>query len=220
MLNLIFPKVCSGCKTILRASERVLCLKCRHTLPLTRYHLTGNDTMKSLFYGRIPLEAATALVQFQKKGVTQELLHNLKYRGQQRVGTFFGKWLGEELKDLNPYHTVNMVIPVPLHKTRLRKRGYNQVTMFGKEIANALQVPYKENLLLRVSQTGSQVFKERLTRFGSDHIFTIENSEEIQNKHILIVDDIVTTGATLENCAKVILKKSNATISFATIAIA
>ncbi|MFC7356364.1 ComF family protein [Jejudonia soesokkakensis] len=176
--------------------------------------------MKSLFYGRVPLEAASALIQFQKKGITQELLHNLKYRGQQRIGTFFGKWLGEELKDINPYTTVDMVIPVPLHKRRLRERGYNQVSTFGKEIANALQVPFKEDVLLRVSQTGSQVFKERLTRFGSDHIFTIQKNEEIQNKHILIVDDIVTTGATLENCAKVILEKSNAKISFVTIAIA
>jgi ComF family protein len=220
MLNLIFPRLCGGCKAALAASEKVICPECRHILPLTRYHLTGNKAMQSLFYGRVPLEAATALVQFQKRGITQELLHNLKYRGKQKIGTFFGKWLGDDIKDIPPYTSVDMVIPVPLHKKRLRKRGYNQVTTFGKEIANALQVPYREDILLRVSQAGSQVFKERLTRFGSDHVFMVKKSEELQNKHILLVDDIVTTGATLENCAKPLLENTNARISFATIAIA
>jgi predicted amidophosphoribosyltransferase len=121
--------------------------------------------MKNLFYGRFPLENATALVMFQKKGPTQEVLHNLKYRGQKEIAAFFGKWLGAELTKNPSYTSIDLVIPVPLHKKKLKKRGYNQVTGFGEEIAKCLNVPFYEDILLKVSQTDSQVFKKRIMRF-------------------------------------------------------
>ena len=99
MLNLLFPKVCEGCKSVLLKSEEILCTQCRHNLPLACHHTTGNLTMKNIFYGKIPLEEATALIKFQKRGITQELLHNLKYRGKDKISSFFGKGLGEELAE-------------------------------------------------------------------------------------------------------------------------
>ncbi|MBL4663929.1 MAG: ComF family protein [Flavobacteriaceae bacterium] len=220
MLNLLFPEVCGGCKSPLMKSELVICTQCRNNLPIACYHRTDNDTMKQVFYGRFELQNATALLQFQKKGITQELLHNLKYRGQHKISSFLGKWLGAELSEDKKYQSIEMVIPVPLHKQKLKKRGYNQVSGFGKEIAIALGVPFKEDVLLKVSKTSSQVFKKRGTRFDGSEIFTIQNPEIITEKHILLVDDIVTTGATLENCATELLKAGDVTLSVATMAIA
>jgi len=220
MLNLLFPKVCYGCKTVLLKSEEIICTHCRHHLPLACHHKTNDPAMKNIFYGKIPLENATALIKFQKRGVTQELLHNLKYRGKQKISSFFGKWLGNELAETPVFQNIDLIIPVPLHKQKLKKRGYNQVEGFGKEIAKALQAPYNDTVLIKVSKTKSQVFKQRFTRFQSDEVFTIQHPELIKNKHILLVDDIVTTGATLENCALQLLKTKGVKLSFATIAIA
>jgi ComF family protein len=220
MLNLLFPRVCNGCKSMLSKGEELICINCRHKLPLLCHHKTNNFAMKDLFYGRFPIEQATALLQFQKRGITQELLHNLKYRKQKDLSSFFGKWLGAELAQQELYNNIDIIIPVPLHKQKLRKRGYNQVEGFGKEIAKALKVPYNDKILLKITKTGSQVFKQRLTRFQTEEIFTIKQKELLKNKHILLVDDIVTTGATLENCALHLLKDTNAKLSIATIAIA
>ncbi|RMA65799.1 ComF family protein [Ulvibacter antarcticus] len=220
MLNLLFPKVCQGCKMVLSKEENILCVSCRHKLPLASHHTTGSHGMKDIFYGRFKVEAATALIYFQKKGITQELLHNLKYRGKKEISYFFGKWLGNELADIEDYKSCDMVIPVPLHKQKLKKRGYNQVEGFGKEIANALEIPYRDDILIKVSKTGSQVFKQRFTRFNSEEIFTVQHADELVGKHILLVDDIVTTGATLENCALKLLKNPSTKLSIATIAVA
>lgn len=220
MLNILFPKVCSGCREILSEHEIVLCLQCRHKLPLASHHLNKSPEMKDIFYGRFVAENATALFQFQKKGITQELMHNLKYRGQKQISNFFGKWLGSELSEISEYNNIDLVIPVPLHRQKLKKRGYNQVEGFGREIAKALKIEYCDDVLVKVSKTSSQVFKKRLTRFNSEEIFKVQNTELIVNKHILLVDDIVTTGATLENCASQLLKGSNVKISLATMAIA
>jgi len=219
VLNLLFPITCSSCKTILLKSEEILCTQCRHNLPLVCHHKTENDGMKNIFYGKVPVEKATALVKFQKRGITQELLHNLKYRGQEKISGFFGKWLGEELAEIDHYKTIDLVIPVPLHKQKLRKRGYNQVEGFGVEIAKSLGIFYKDDVLIKISKTSSQVFKQRFSRFQSEEVFTLQNPESIQNKHILLVDDIVTTGATLEICGLQLLKSKGVKLSFATIAI-
>jgi len=220
MLNLLFPKVCGGCRSPLLKTETIICTQCRHSLPIACHHRTSNNAMKNVFYGRFPLEQATALLQFQKRGITQQLLHNLKYRGQYKISNFFGKWLGTELSENENYRSIDMVIPVPLHKQKMKKRGYNQVSGFGQEIAMALKVPFREDVLIKVSKTHSQVFKKRLTRFVAEEIFTITKPEVISNKHILLVDDIVTTGATLENCAQQLLKSPQVKLSVATIAIA
>jgi ComF family protein len=193
---------------------------CIHELPILGHHYTGSTSLKDVFYGRVPLENATALLQFNKKGITQELLHNLKYRGRENIGVFFGKWLGAELAEIESYKSIDCIIPVPIHKHKKRKRGYNQVTGFGLEISIALKKPMLEDVLLKINKTKSQVFKQRFTRFGNTEIFSIQNKEKIEQKHLLLLDDIITTGATLENCANQLLAAGASKISLATIAMA
>ncbi len=219
LLNTLFPLICNGCNNPLTSNEIVLCVHCRHQLPLASYHKTGATTMLNFFYGRIPLKNATALLTFQKKGITQTLLHNLKYKGQEQISSFFGQWLGAELNEIETYKDIDIIIPVPLHRVRKQKRGYNQVTGFGTEIAKALNIPYREDILVKNISTKSQVFKNRYTRSEQGVIFQLMHISALENKHVLIVDDILTTGATLEYCAQEVLKAQNVTISFAVIAI-
>lgn len=218
MLNLLFPRVCEGCSEMLSKDENLLCVSCIHRIPLANFHNVDNDFLKNKFYGRFPVINATALVQFQKRGLTQELMHNLKYRGQKELSNFFGIWLGAELSTNPKYLEIDMVIPVPLHKQKLKKRGYNQVEGFGVELAKALRISYRDDILVKVSKTGSQAFKSRVLRFETEAVFLNQKIEEVKNQHILLVDDIITTGATLEKCAMELLKGENVKISIATIA--
>jgi len=221
LLNLFFPKVCYACNNLLADRETYVCTDCRHNLPVTNYHFSNDETVQKALYGRVKLENATALLQFQKKGMVQHLLHGLKYKGYEDIGAFLGKWLGEELKAIEVYSNIDAVIPVPLHKKKLRKRGYNQVEKFGQEIAQALNVPYIDNVLVKTTSTKTQVFKERIARWNNNNeVFSITNISTIANKHILLVDDIITTGATIEVCSNELLKADNVKISLATMAIA
>jgi len=220
LLNLFFPKVCLGCKEQLIDNESYICTNCRHELPLTNFHIDNNDALKKVLYGRVKLEQATALLHFSKKGIVQQLMHNLKYRGHQDVGLFLGQWLGEELKAIKSYHDIDVVVPVPLHRSKLRKRGYNQVTKFGQEIAKALDVEFNPKVLQKTISTKTQVFKDRLLRTsGSSATFSISENQTLRGKHILLVDDIITTGATIESCANALLQIEGVKISIATMAI-
>ena len=220
IINLFFPKVCLSCNHVLLDNEIYVCTNCRHDLPVTNYHLDDSDQVKKVFYGRVKLENATALLRFQKKGIVQQLMHNLKYKGHQEIGTFLGAWLGDELKNIDDYKDIDLVIPVPLHKRKLRKRGYNQVILFSEEIANSMNIENLASVLVKVSDTASQVNKSRLARWNSNNeTFAIQNLNLIDNKHVLLVDDIITTGATIEACANQLLKAKNVKISVATIAI-
>jgi ComF family protein len=221
LLNLFFPKVCLACNTHLADNETYACTTCRHELPLTNYHLEYNDAIKKMLYGRVKLINATSLLHFSKKGIVQELLHNLKYRGHEDVGLFLGQWLGQELSQLEAYKTIDVVIAVPLHRSKLRSRGYNQVTKFGQEIAKALNVPYNESVLQKTTATKTQVFKNRLKRFiDAETLFSLSEHKSLKGQHILLVDDIITTGATIEACVNVLLKIDDITLSVATMAIA
>jgi len=217
---LFFPKVCLGCNLYLGDNEIYLCTSCRYQLPLTNFHFDNNDTVKNVLFGRVKLEHATALLHFSKKGIVQQLMHNLKYKGHEEVGLFLGKWLGEELKEIKAYRSVDVVIPVPLHRSRFRKRGYNQVTKFGQEIAKALNVEFNDKILRKNVRTKTQVFKDRLLRTtSSSATFSIVENQTLIGKHILLVDDIITTGATIESCASVLLTIDKVKISVATMAI-
>lgn len=220
MLNIFFPKLCRGCQRELLSEEAEICTYCRHNLPIACFHQSGSEEMLQIFFGRIPVENATALFYFKKNGLTQKFVHALKYKRVQSLGAVFGKWLGAELSECKAYQQIEAVIPVPLHKKKLRQRGYNQVELFGKEIAQSLNVPYIDDVLIKITPTKSQVFKERLTRiFSQQEVFEIQQLQKIKNKHLLIVDDIVTSGATLEACSSKLFKAGGVKVSFATIAI-
>ncbi|VAV85939.1 Competence protein F homolog, phosphoribosyltransferase domain; protein YhgH required for utilization of DNA as sole source of carbon and energy [hydrothermal vent metagenome] len=221
LLNLFFPKVCYACNNLLGDNEKHICITCRHNLPVTNYHFENNEAIKKVLYGRVKMELGTALLKFEKKGIVQHLLHNLKYKGHETIGKVLGEWLGNELKTIKAYNTIDAIIPVPLHKRKLRKRGYNQVEKFGVEIAKALDAEYIDTVLLKTTSTKTQVFKKRIARWdNSNEVFTMQNESLIKGKHILLVDDIITTGATIESCANILLKAENVKISVATMAIA
>jgi len=220
LLNLFFPKVCLACNTYLGDNENYICTSCRHQLPLTNIHLENSDTVKNVLFGRVKLVESTALLHFSKKGIVQQLMHNLKYRGHEEVGLFLGKWLGEELKTIEAYSGIDVVVPVPLHRSKLRTRGYNQVTKFGQEIAKALNAEFNDRILLKGEATNTQVFKDRLLRTSAKtSVFMITENQTLKGKHILLVDDIITTGATVESCANALLNIEGVKISVATMAI-
>ncbi len=220
IVNLLFPEVCCACNNLLSDGVKTICVDCRHDLPITNFHFNGNSSIEKVLYGRSEIENGTALFRFEKKSNVQRLIHNLKYKGQEHIGFVLGNWLGSELKILESYNKIDIVIPVPLHKNKLKTRGYNQITCFGEQIAKALNARYVDNVLLKVTSTKSQAHKKRLARWNNQTAFTLENKSIIENKHILIVDDIITTGATLEACITVLNQAKNIKTSIATIAIA
>ena len=221
IIDLFFPKVCYACHEVLNDHEQDICTDCRNNLPVTNFHFHKDNNVSKVFYARVKVEYGTALFRFEKKGLVQQLIHNLKYKGQESIGVFLGDWLGGELKTLKEYSEIDMVIPVPLHKNKLKKRGYNQVAKFAQHIATALNAQYVDNVLLKVTNTDSQVLKSRFARWTSnEELFTLQNKSTIANKHILLVDDLITTGATMEACINVLNQAENIKISVACMAIA
>lgn len=214
LINLFFPKACAGCNSILQEKELVICTDCRHEIPLTNHHKNEENEVMSRFYGRIPIEYASSLFYFHKKGIVQEMIHKLKYKGHQEVGETIGYWYGEELKNIEKLKDVNFIIPVPLHKRRLRTRGYNQVTAFGNALSKSLKIEFNADVLERIIYSDTQVKKNIVERSDvTGSVFKINNDIKWHNKHFLLIDDIITTGATLESCARELLKIPGSKIS-------
>lgn len=219
LLNVFFPDLCLICDNNLTFNEETLCTFCRVDLPFTNFSSESNNVAERTFYGRIKLEAVTSLLFYRKKGKTQQLIHQLKYKNQQKIGALTALMLAEELKNNPRFNDLDGVIIVPMHPKKERKRGYNQVTVFGKTLAKELKIPFIENILVKTSTTTSQTFKSRLQRFQDfEGKFHLTNITELENKHILLVDDVITTGATIESCAIELFKTKNIKISIATIA--
>lgn len=219
-LNLFYPGICHICENILINNEHVICTNCRHELPVTNFPLDNDNPVQKVFYGRVKLEYATSLLFFSKKGHVQKLIHELKYRGHREISKFLGVWMGARLAEENLVSQIDVVIPVPLHKKKLKSRGFNQVEDFGREIARSLDVPYIDNVLLKKSFSTTQTLKARLSRWGNiEETLVLANPESIANKHVLLVDDIITTGATLEACSKVLLEAGGVKLSIASMAL-
>jgi len=221
LIDLFFPKVCSGCKEFLLEQENTICTRCRFEIPLTQFHLHPENEAFKKFYGKIPVEHASAFVYFNKEGIVQEMIHSLKYRGHEEIGKVFGDWYSHDLKSLPFINTVDAIIPVPLHSRKLRERGYNHVTTFGQALSENLQIPYDDKLLVRniYSKTQSQKNFEERTAIAKP-IFDVNFSETHHNKHFLLIDDVITTGSTLESCGRVLLKIPGAKLSIVTMAMA
>ncbi|MBK9224955.1 MAG: ComF family protein [Flavobacterium sp.] len=214
LINVLFPKVCSGCSNHLLSNENVICTICRHEIPLTNHHLNPENEALKKFYGKIPVEFASTLVYFHKKGIVQEMIHNLKYRGHEGIGAVLGEWQADTLKNLPVASTFDEIIPVPLHKKRLKERGYNQVSSFGLTLSEKLKINYNPNILSRNIYSKTQVRKNLLNRTEVlEHVFDVQFSEKEYNKHFLLIDDVLTTGSTLEACGRALLKIPGAKIS-------
>ena len=188
-------------------------------LPLTHHNNLKEHEMHRAFYGIVPFEFGASLLYFRKKGIAQQLMHNLKYKNQQEIGTFLGDIFSKNVLDLPIFNDIDVIIPVPLHKKRLHERGYNQVTTFCEALEKNLAIPIIDSVLVKSINLKSQIQKSKENRLETNkNVFSIENAHKIEGKHILLVDDIFTTGATIEACAKEILKIKNTRISIVTMA--
>ena len=214
LINLFFPKSCAGCNSFLLSTEYVICTECRHEIPLTNHHKLKNNEAFSKFYGRVPVEFAAAFFYFHKKGIAQEMIHKLKYKGHQEIGTAIGFWYAEELKKCIKISDVDFIIPVPLHAKRLKERGYNQVTTFGESLSASLSIKINDTILIRTIYSKTQTTKSILGRSTVvENIFGVKFDENHHNKHFLLIDDVITTGSTLEACSRELLKIPGAKIS-------
>ncbi|WP_408029603.1 ComF family protein [Tenacibaculum xiamenense] len=175
--------------------------------------------LQNIFFGKVPVQNVYSFLYFNKYGITKKLIHELKYKKEQNIGTFLGRRMCYEIEKLKLFSDVDCVLPVPLHKNKLRLRGYNQVDKFGVVLSNYLQVPYILGVLKRVSRSETQTLKQRFERFSNaDSKFHISDVDCLKNKHVLLIDDVITTGATLVSCCEELLKVKNIKISVCTMA--
>ena len=221
IIDLFYPQYCLGCFEEIAEDNFNICLDCRTNLPVTNFNSVEENELKKLFKGRIPVHHAISLYYFSKRGKIQNLIHMLKYKNKQKIGEFFGQLLGEEILN-SPYFTsVDYIVPIPLHQKKFKLRGYNQNTLFGKTLSEKISAIYSEKNVKRTKNTVSQTNKTKEERFlNTENVFEMVDFEKFENKHILLIDDIITTGATIESCSKELLKIKNIKISIASIAFA
>jgi ComF family protein len=220
-VSLFFPELCVACRESLVANEHLICTGCRYNLPFTNFHLQPDNIVAQQFWGKIPLEGAYALFYFTKGGKIQNLLHQFKYKGRKQIGNLLGNISGEQLIKSGVFNSVDMIIPVPLHKKRMLQRGYNQSACFAEGLSEKLNADVEDNNLIRQIATETQTHKSRFARFENmQEVFTVINPEKLMNKHVLLVDDVITTGSTLEACGSQLLKIPGLKLSIATIAYA
>jgi ComF family protein len=218
-ISLFFPDYCLGCSNTLVKGENMICTRCMLQIPQTNYHLNPDNPLFLRFVGRIQIRNAFGLFKFTKQGRIQQILHALKYKNQPEAGIALGKVYGQKLKNSN--YTFDLIVPIPLHTTRLRKRGYNQSAKFAEGLGEIMGIPFSEKVVLRKVKTETQTNKSKLDRWKNvSDVFVVIGEGQISRKHILLVDDVITTGATIEACAQVLLDHGAANISIACIAVA
>lgn len=220
-VHLFYPTLCEGCRRPLIDGEEILCLSCTAQLPETGYHtMVGNQT-ELCFSGRIPFQRATSYAWFTPDGLLQHLLHGLKYKGQKKIGVFLAGHFAQNVKDANWAQGIDLIVPVPLHPSRQAARGYNQSMVIAHTLGKHLGIPASDTILRRTRNTESQTHKTRTERAANmERAFEVNPQENISGKHIMIVDDVLTTGATIEACANALLAAPGVKISIATIGIA
>jgi ComF family protein len=220
-LSLIYPRLCICCDMPLVKQEKILCTKCTLDLPRTHYHLLPDNPVEQLFWGRTRLEKATSYFLFQKGSRYQKLLHYLKYKGFRTIGSELGKRFGAELMQNSYFDEADVLVPVPLHPKKERKRGYNQSLAIAEGLALQLHKPISHKNLYRKHSSETQTRKGRYERWENvSELFDLHEPEEFAGKHVLLIDDVVTTGSTLEACAATLHRSNQCKVSIATLAFA
>lgn len=220
-INLFYPQVCAGCNNGLFKGESVLCTQCLYHLPKTNFHRFPGNPVEKQFWGKVPVHAATALYYFSKGGRVQHLIHRLKYHGEKEVGIFTGSVLGRQLSGSDRFNTAEIVVPVPLHSSKRKIRGFNQAEFFASGIAASMGIRMIPDFLIREKATATQTHKSRYERFMNvDRIFKANPNYDLKACHFLLVDDVITTGSTLSSCVAGLLEIPGSKVSIATMAYA
>jgi ComF family protein len=216
--HFLFPHVCEGCGTDVLEQDHFLCLQCLASLPKTEFQFYPNNPVERIFWGRLPVTSATAQFYFTKQSIMQHLMHQLKYRGNKELGTYLGRLMGHALEKSNRFRYVDALIPLPLFPSKEKKRGYNQATVLCEGIGAILGKPVYKDVVIRTTHTESQTKKNRIERWlNMEGRFELSKPSMIEGKHVLLVDDVVTTGATLEACGAILLQAQNLQLSLATL---
>jgi ComF family protein len=221
LLGLFYPRLCLACGNPGQPKQVLICLKCLASLPFTNYHSEKENPFTERFWGRLPIETGAAMLHFVKAGRVQHLIHALKYEGKKQVGLYLGKMYGTMLKKTDHFDAVDLVLPIPLHPQRQHQRGYNQSASIAEGIAETMAIPWFDHALIRQRVTETQTRKTRLERVSNvSEVFQVPNPHLLIGKHILLIDDVMTTGATLEACGEKILEIPGTRLSLASLAIA
>ena len=213
---LFYPKYCDGCGRTLVRGEDCICSFCLSNLPKTDFHIYKDNPLEMVFAGRVPVVRAAAFCFFRKGNITQRLVHQLKYKGRKDIGVYLGHLFGLRLSEDKDFQSVDVILPIPLHAKKLRKRGYNQSEHIANGIAKVIPKPVDTKSLIRIVETATQTNKTRYARWeNASEVFQLTAPEELAGKHILLVDDIVTTGATIESAAQQLMQLNGTRISVA-----
>lgn len=221
LLNLLFPHLCITCNANLISGETHICTHCLSEIPKTNYHSTSHNEVEKRFWGKIPIEYASSYFFFDKGSKYQHLLHELKYKGNKEIGEYLGKLAAADLLQSNMINDIDIIVPVPLHPKKELKRGYNQSEWIGKGMSAILNKPLSVGNLIRVTENTTQTQKSVFERFeNTQGIFKVNNTQTLAHKHILLIDDVLTTGSTLEASARPLLECEGVKISVFTLAVA
>lgn len=220
-LSMFYPRLCAGCSSALRQSEYLLCLHCMLHLPETNYHWEHNNPLQHVFAGRVRVEEVAALAFYTKDTAIQHILHALKYNGQKEIGKLLGSYYGEKLMTQERFRSVDYILPIPLHPKKLRLRGYNQSEWIAMGLSESMHCPYLTDVLVRKEFTETQTKKNRFNRWQNvKEGFGVDNVRKIEGKHLLVCDDVLTTGATMEAAVQHLLTVENVKVSVVTLATA
>jgi len=218
-LHLFFPHVCEGCGTDILDNDTLLCAACHAKLPETNFLEHSNNLVEQKFYGQLKVEAAGAAFYFTKEGLLQHLIKQLKYHNNKQIGFYLGRQLGNFLLQTDRFNDVDVIIPLPLNPRKEKRRGYNQAAVIADGISSIWQKPVNTKAVERKVFTETQTHKDRISRWQSmRNVFAVTNANELAGKNILLIDDIITTGATLEACGEKILEAPNTKLFIATVA--
>ncbi len=218
--HLFFPSICLTCGNRLVKNEHCICIPCLYDIPRVKFKNYSDNQVTKMFWGRSTIQNAMAYYYFSRGSKYRNLIHQLKYNRQKEIGTLLGKQLGNELYH-SPMRDIDIIIPVPLHTKKRMQRGYNQSEIIASGIGKILNKPVITNILYRTVYTKTQTKKTRYERWENiKDVFQLQNESLLKGKHVLLVDDVITTGATLESCALTITKQVDATVSIAVVAMA